>query len=94
MKGHVLIQRPGLPQGIRAVVNRLEKCADEEIVQAYNEHCQLGFTGVYAQAVYVLGLHQQLHARFGSSPLSIKDSGLLMMKSCVKWERGVESISV
>ena len=88
MKSYVLIQRPGLPQEIRAVFKRLEKFDDNQVVQAYNEQCQLGFAGVYAQAVYVLGLHQQLHVRFGSSPLTIEDNCILTMKSCVKRERG------
>lgn len=88
MKSYVLIQHPGLPQEIRAVFKRLEKCDDNQVVQAYNEQCQLGFTGVYAQAVFLLGLHQQVHVRFGSSPLTIEDKCMLMMKSCVKRESG------
>ena len=88
MKEYVLIQRPSLPKEIAAVTARLEYLDDERIVQAYNVQCHLGFTGVYAQAIYVLGLHQQLFLRFGSSPLGIKHNCLLTMQGCVKWDNG------
>ena len=86
MRNYVMIQRPSLPADMLAAISRLDALSDEAIINEYNAQCRLGFTGVYAQAIYVLALHQQLKRRFGSGPLSITDNALLTLGGCVAWD--------
>ena len=86
MRDYVMIQRPSLPADMRAAISRLDALSDEAIINEYNAQCRRGFTGVYAQAIQVLALHQQLKRRFGSGPLSITDNALLTLSGCVAWD--------
>ena len=79
MKHYVMIQRPELPADMHAAMSRLNERTGEQLIAAYNAQCELGFTGVYAQAIQVLALHQQLKAKFGKGPLLIEDNALLTM---------------
>lgn len=84
MRNYVMIQRPSLPADMLAAISRLDALSDEAIINEYNAQCRLGFTGVYAQAIHVLALHQQLKRRFGSGPLSIADNALLTLGGCAR----------
>ena len=86
MRHYVLIQRPGLPADIRQAIARLDHQTDEAVLADYNAQCRLGFTGVHAQAIHVLALHQQLKRRFGKGPLTIEDNSLLSFGGCVGWD--------
>ena len=86
MRNYVMVQRPGLPADMRVAIARLDGHTDSEVLAGYNAQCRLGFTGVYAQVIHVLALHQQLKRRFGSGPLSIRDNALLTLGGCVAWD--------
>ena len=86
MKHYVMIQRPELPADMQAALNRLDGRTGEQLIEAYNAESRLGFTGVYAQAVHVLALHQHLKARFGTGPLVIEDNAVLTMSGPVRWD--------
>ena len=86
MKHYVMIQRPSLPNDMCEALSRLEGRTAEELISEYNDQCRLGFTGVYAQAIHVLALHQQLKRRFGSGPLLITDNSILTFGGCVTWD--------
>ena len=88
MRHYVMIQRPSLPNDLRAAMSRLEGKTAQELISEYNEQCRLGFTGVYAQAIHVLALHQQLKARFGKGPLVIENNVLLTMEGPIEWSHG------
>ena len=81
-----MIQRPELPADMHAAMSRLNERTGEQLIAAYNAQCELGFTGVYAQAIQVLALHQQLKAKFGKGPLLIEDNALLTMVGPVHWD--------
>ena len=82
-----MVQRPGLPADMQAAIARLDGHTDSEVIAGYNAQCRLGFTGVYAQAIHVLALHQQLKRRFGVGPLSIKDNALMTLGGCIRWDK-------
>lgn len=84
----MMIQRPSLPNDMRAALSRLEGRTVEELISEYNEQCRLGFTGVYAQAIHELALHQQLKSRFGKGPLVIENNSLLTMEGPIEWSQG------
>ena len=86
MKHYVMIQRPELPADMQAALSRLDGRTGEQLIEAYNVESRLGFTGVYAQAIHVLALHQHLKARFGSGPLVIEDNAVLTMSGPVRWD--------
>jgi len=86
MKHYVMIQRPELPADMQAALSRLDGRTGEQLIEAYNAESRLGFTGVYAQAIHVLALHQHLKARFGSGPLVIEDNAVLTMSGPVRWD--------
>jgi len=86
MRHYLLIQRPSLPVDMRHAIARLEDHADEVVIADYNAQCRLGFTGVYAHAIHVLALHQQLKRRYGKGPLTIDNNCLLTFKGCVSWD--------
>ena len=88
MKHYVMIQRPSLPNDMRAALSRLEGRTAEQLISEYNDQCRLGFTGVYAQAIHVLALHQQLKARFGKGPLVIENNTLLTIEGPIEWSHG------
>lgn len=86
MKHYVMIQRPELPADMQAALSRLDGRTGEQLTEAYNAESRLGFTGVYAQAIHVLALHQHLKAKFGSGPLVIEDNAVLTMSGPVRWD--------
>ena len=86
MKHYVMIQRPELPADMQAALSRLEGRTGEQLIEAYNAESRLGFTGVYAQAIHVLALHQHLKVRFGAGPLLIEDNAVLTMSGPVRWD--------
>lgn len=53
--------------------NRFRAYSDTELIEAYNRECRIGITGVRAQAMYLMALHQESHNRFGESPVHVKD---------------------
>jgi len=86
MKHYVMIQRRELPADMHAAMSRLNERTGEQLIAAYNAQCELGFTGVYAQAIHVLALHQHLKAKFGEGPLLIEDNAVLTMMGPVHWD--------
>ncbi len=86
MKHYVMIQRPELPADMHAAMSRLNERTGEQLIAAYNAQCELGFTGVYAQAIHVLALHQHLKAKYGKGPLRIEDNAVLTMSGPVHWD--------
>lgn len=86
MKHYVMIQRPELPADMHAAMSRLNERTGEQLIAAYNAQCELGFTGVYAQAIHVLALHQHLKAKYGKGPLQIEDNAVLTMSGPVHWD--------
>ena len=86
MKHYVMVQRLELPADLSAAMSVLNERTGEELIAAYNTQCEMGFTGVYAQAIHVLALHQHLKAKFGKGPLLIEDNAVLTMSGPVHWD--------
>ena len=86
MKHYVMVQRLELPADLSAAMSVLNERTGEELIAAYNTQCEMGFTGVYAQAIHVLALHQHLKAKFGKGPLLIEDNAVLTMIGPVHWD--------
>lgn len=51
MRSHVLIHRPTLKDELHEKLALLKSWPSEQIVESFNKQCNLGFVGVYAQAV-------------------------------------------
>lgn len=74
---HVFISREGDEEHFVDNVSHFRKKSDQELIEAYHREARIGITGVHAQAVYLLALRTVMKERFGESPVTLEDGGVV-----------------
>ncbi len=74
---HVFIPREGDKERFADYENHFRELSDQELIEAYHRQVRCGITGVHAQAVYLLALRKVMGERFGGSPITLEDGGVI-----------------
>jgi hypothetical protein len=74
---HVFIPREGDKERFFEYESHFRECSDQELNEAYQRQARCGMTGVHAQAVYLLALKEVMEERFGESPVTLEDGGII-----------------
>jgi hypothetical protein len=74
---HVFTSRKGDQELFSGYYTRFLALSDQELLDSYTRQVRTGLTGVHAQAVYLLALRKVMKERFGESPVTLGDGGVV-----------------